>query len=336
MTSKQRLNIITGARGQDGYFMAKSLKSSGETVFAIENKNFKHHENLRDSLSKQNPYVDKYYFLDFDDEIELTQFIDSIKPSVIYNFAGFSSVAKSFLHPQDCFDINVIWFDRLLRAIRKSRIRDSLSVFQCSSSEMYAKNLDSIDESTELSPISPYGTSKSASHLLARTYRDIYGLTVHAGILFNHESERRPDSFVFKSAIKQAVECHLGLSNYISIQNIETERDWGFAGDYVEAMRLIVETGTSYEYVIATGIKKSVREVILVALSILGAEEKFEDLIQIDPRGARDSDHKGSIGNIRKISREFLWTPKTTFESLVERIVENELAKFGIFTRKYI
>ena len=336
MPSKQLINVITGARGQDGYFMAKSLKSSGESVFAIENKNYKHPEYLMDSLSKQNPYVDRYYLVDFNDEIELMLFIDSIKPSVIYNFAGFSSVAKSFLYPQDCFDINVIWFDRLLRAIRKSRFRDSVSIFQCSSSEMYAKSVDFIDESSELSPISPYGASKSVSHLLAKTYRDIYGLNVRAGILFNHESERRPDSFVFKSAIKQAVECHLGLSNRISIQNIDIERDWGFAGDYVEAMRLIMENGTSNEYVIATGIKKSVKEVILCALSILGVERKFEELIQIDSREVRESDHKGSIGNIRKIKRECSWTPKTTFESLVERITKHELAKFDIFTIKQI
>jgi GDPmannose 4,6-dehydratase len=318
-TQKVR-NLILGTSGQDASFLKDILTRQGQEVVGAQNTS----PSYRGRLVNRSSYSEVVDF-DFSSVDETTRVLDSSHYDAIYNLVGFSSVERSFVEPIKCFEANYLYFQNLLIAI--SKLRKPIKVFQCSSSEMYAgTRVDFVDESSHLSPISPYGISKASAHYLASAYRNAYGVNVSTGILFNHESELRPTHFFSKKVVVGLVDLFLGNREKIAINNIHFQRDWSYAGDFAEAFSLIMSKSDPDDFVIASGELHSGEEFIQTGLEILGMSGKVEDFVTEDTESRRPIDHQGKIGVSLKAQAEVGWKPKTTFEQMVRRMIDAELS----------
>ncbi len=329
--------LITGITGQDGAYLSKLLLEKGYEVYGA----FRRTSDLHLNRLKFLGVADKIKFI----PLELLEFtniyraIEKIQPDEIYNLGAQSFVALSFEEPIFTADVTAVGALRVLEAIRT--INPKIKFYQASSSEMFGKiQTLSQNEKTPFYPRSPYAASKLFAHCMTVNYRESYGLFACSGILFNHESPLRGFEFVTRKITHSVARIKLGLQNELRLGNLESQRDWGCAQEYVEAMWLMLHQPEPDDYVIATGKTHSVREFVETAFKKVGidiewsgkgVDEKGIDkasgktLVRIDPQFFRPAEVDFLVGDYSKANKKFGWSPKTAFRELVEIMVEHDL-----------
>ena len=315
-----RRALILGVTGQDGQFLANLLLNLNYEVLGASRNLPNWRNNPLGLLRSEHKIVDVANYLD------LFRLIEAFMPDEIYNLSGESSVARSFLNPTDTASSNVIGVLNLLNAVKELGIQERVRIFQASSSDMFGPSQVQLSENSHLSPKSPYGVSKFLAHKMCLQYRNQFGLWISSGILFNHESELRPEHFVFQKVIRSLVEISQGKREFLELGNLEIYRDWGYAGDYVEAMQKSLQSNNPRDYVIATGRLNSLRNVIEKTCELLGLSGALETYVKIDPYLMRPLDIERTWGN-PKLAEELLdWKARTTFEELIEKMVRVNLS----------
>jgi len=318
-----RRALILGVTGQDGQFLANLLLNLNYEVLGASRNLPNWRNNPLGLLRSEHKIVDVANYLD------LFRLIEAFMPDEIYNLSGESSVARSFLNPTDTASSNVIGVLNLLNAVKELGIQERVRIFQASSSDMFGPSQVQLSENSHLSPKSPYGVSKFLAHKMCLQYRNQFGLWISSGILFNHESELRPEHFVFQKVIRSLVEISQGKREFLELGNLEIYRDWGYAGDYVEAMQKSLQSNNPRDYVIATGRSNSLRNVIEKTCELLGLSGAMETYVKIDPSLMRPLDIERTWGN-PKLAEELLgWKARTTFEELIEKMVRVNLSTFN-------
>lgn len=315
-----RRALILGVTGQDGQLLANLLLNLNYEVLGASRNLPNWRNNPLGLLRSEHKIVDVANYLD------LFRLIEAFMPDEIYNLSGESSVARSFLNPTDTASSNVIGVLNLLNAVKELGIQERVRIFQASSSDMFGPSQVQLSENSHLSPKSPYGVSKFLAHKMCLQYRNQFGLWISSGILFNHESELRPEHFVFQKVIRSLVEISQGKREFFELGNLEIYRDWGYAGDYVEAMQKSLQSNNPRDYVIATGRLNSLRNVIEKTCELLGLSGAMETYVKIDPSLMRPLDIERTWGN-PKLAEELLgWRARTTFEELIEKMVRVNLS----------
>ena len=315
-----RRALILGVTGQDGQFLANLLLNLNYEVLGASRNLPNWKNNPLGLLRSEHKIVDVANYLD------LFRLIEAFMPDEIYNLSGESSVARSFLNPTDTASSNVIGVLNLLNVVKELGIQERVRIFQASSSDMFGPSQVQLSENSHLSPKSPYGVSKFLAHKMCLQYRNQFGLWISSGILFNHESELRPEHFVFQKVIRSLVEISQGKREFLELGNLEIYRDWGYAGDYVEAMQKSLQSDNPRDYVIATGRLNSLRNVIEKTSELLGLSGAMETYVKIDPSLMRPLDIERTWGN-PKLAEELLgWKARTTFEELIEKMVRVNLS----------
>jgi GDPmannose 4,6-dehydratase len=310
--------LITGITGQDGSYLAEFLLNKGYKVYGLNrrqsNPNF---GNISHLLSRMGIISG-----DLTDSTSLEAVLRDISPDEVYNLAAQSHVHTSWKQPILTNDINALGTMRLLEAIRT--VKPSIKFYQASSSEMFGKVLETPQkETTPFYPRSPYGISKVSAHYMTINYRESYGLFACSGICFNHESPRRGLEFVTRKIVNGAVNIQKGISTELRLGNIDSRRDWGFAGDYVEAMWLMLQHHRASDYVISTGETHSVKEFLELTFNALGMD--YRDYVKIDDSLIRPAEVDILMGDNSKIKRELGWSPKVSFKDLVSMMVNDEI-----------
>ena len=318
-----RRALILGVTGQDGQFLANLLLNLNYEVLGASRNLPNWRNNPLGLLRSEHKIVDVANYLD------LFRLIKTFMPDEIYNLSGESSVARSFLNPTDTASSNVIGVLNLLNAVRELGIQERVRIFQASSSDMFGPSQVQLSENSHLSPKSPYGVSKFLAHKMCLQYRDEFGMWVSSGILFNHESELRPQNFVFQKVIRSLVEISQGKRQFLELGNLEISRDWGYAGDYVEAMQKSLQSDNPRDYVIATGRLNSLRNVIEKTCELLGLSSVVETYVKIDPSLMRPLDIERTWGNPMLAEELLGWKARTTFEELIEKMVRVNLSTFN-------
>lgn len=315
-----RRALILGVTGQDGQFLANLLLNLNYEVLGASRNLPNWRNNPLGLLRSEHKIVDVANYL------YLFRLIKTFMPDEIYNLSGESSVARSFLNPTDTASSNVIGVLNLLNVVKELGIQERVRIFQASSSDMFGPSQVQLSENSHLSPKSPYGVSKFLAHKMCLQYRNQFGLWISSGILFNHESELRPEHFVFQKVIRSLVEISQGKREFLELGNLEIYRDWGYAGDYVEAMQKSLQSDNPRDYVIATGRLNSLRNVIEKTCELLGLSGAMETYVKIDPSLMRPLDIERTWGN-PKLAEELLgWKARTTFEELIEKMVRVNLS----------
>jgi GDPmannose 4,6-dehydratase len=315
--------LILGVTGQDGQLLADRLLNLNYSVLGVS-RNPPNWSNNPLGLSRpEHKSVDvaKYH--------DLFGLIQTFAPNEIYNLSGESSVAKSFLNPAETASSNVLGVLNLLNTLKELGSKKRIRIFQASSSEMFGPSGLQLTETSSLSPRSPYGVSKFLAHKMCLQYREEFGIWVSSGILFNHESELRPQHFVFQKIIRSLVEISQGKKQFLKLGNLEIYRDWGYAGDYVDAMQKTLQNDKPRDYVIATGRLSSLRNLIEKTCELLGFSSAMESFVKIDPSLMRPLDVERTWGD-PKLAEELLgWTATTTFEELIEKMVRANLSNLN-------
>jgi GDPmannose 4,6-dehydratase len=311
--------LITGINGMDGSHLADFLLEKGYKVYGVErrasNRNRVNTEHL----------VDKITFLQGDllDQNSLLRCLKESNPDEIYNLGAQSFVGESWNTPEHTSEVTALGVLRILEAIRE--FNPKIRFYQASSSEMFGRMVENPSrETTPFYPRSPYGVAKLYGHWITKNYRESYDMFACSGILFNHESERRGIEFVTRKITDGVAKIHLGLANTIALGNLDAERDWGYAPDYVEAMWLILQQDTPDDYVIATNEKYSVREFLTEAFKVVGIDDWSSYVVQ-DPRYMRPAEVDVLLGDYSKAKQNLGWSPKTSFKELVRIMVENDI-----------
>jgi GDPmannose 4,6-dehydratase len=313
-----RVALVTGIAGQDGYYLSGLLRSKSYEIAGIE----------LPGKTVSPGLCTRLYQADLGTESDLGGLLDEVRPDEIYNLAGLSRVSDSFDQPVAFAQANGVGAVRLLEAVRRHRDRTGREVhfYQASSSEMFGSTSSGLrDESGPFHPCSPYACSKVFAHLQTINYREAFGLFASCGILFNHESPRRPEHFVTRKITSAAARIKLGREKCLRLGNIDVRRDWGFAGDYVEAMWLMLQQDRPGDYVIATGETHSVREFGEAVFSHLGLD--WEAHAVSDAGLFRPADIDSVSGDASKARRELGWQPRVTFRELVQMMAEHDLER---------
>ena len=312
--------IITGITGQDGSYLAELLLSEGyEVVGAIRRSS-------APSLWRIEHLLDRIQLRPADllDQLSLIRLVDDIRPHEFYNLAAMSFVPASWDQPMLTGEFNAQGVTRVLEAIRQ--VDPSVRIYQASSSEMFGKVREV--PQTELTPFyprSPYGVSKVFGHYITVNYRESYGLFACSGILFNHESPRRGLEFVTRKVTDGVARIKLGLAESLQLGNLDARRDWGFAGDYVRAMWLMLQQPEPDDYVIATGTSHSVRDLVDIAFARVGLDP--DKYVKLDPSLIRRAEVDHLVGDASKASGQLGWTPTIDFKGLVEMMVDADLSR---------
>jgi GDPmannose 4,6-dehydratase len=314
--------LITGITGQDGSYLAELLLDKGYEVIGMVRRsstlNFERIAHIQDRLVLD-PYTASGDLLD---EASLIAIISEHRPSEVYNLAAQSFVQTSFNQPVLTGEITALGVTRLLDAIRI--VDPDIRFYQASSSEMFGKVQEVPQrESTPFYPRSPYGVAKLYGHWITVNYRESYGLHATSGILFNHESERRGLEFVTRKITNAVARIKLGLQSELRLGNLDAERDWGYAGDYVEAMWRMLQQDTPDDYVVATGETHSVRRFCEIAFGHVGLA--WEDHVKVDEKFMRPAEVDLLIGDPTKAETTLGWKRHVTFEELVTRMVDADL-----------
>jgi GDPmannose 4,6-dehydratase len=313
--------LITGITGQDGSYLAELLLEKGYEVHGMvrraSTEKFDRIEHLRDRITLHQG--------DLLDHRSLTDALRNSKPDEIYNLAAMSFVAVSWIQPTLTAEFTGVGVTRLLEAMRE--VCPEARFYQASSSEMFGKVLEVPQtESTPFYPRSPYGVAKAYGHFITVNYRESYNLHATCGILFNHESPRRGLEFVTRKITWHAAAIKHGLRETMSLGNLDAERDWGFAKDYVEAMYLMLQQDKADDYVISTGKTNTVRECVEIALDEAGlGADNLEKYVHIDPAFLRPAEVDQLIGDPSKAKRDLGWEPQTTFEELIRLMTRADL-----------
>ena len=320
--------LITGITGQDGSYLAELLISKGYEIHGIIRRASSFNTGRIDHLLLDTYSKDAKLFLHYGDLADgsgLRKIIEKVQPEEVYNLGAQSHVRVSFDQPEYTVDVDALGSLRMLEAIRDYQERTSSQIrfYQASSSEMFGAAKPPQSETTLFHPRSPYACAKVYSFWQTINYRESYKLFACNGILFNHESERRGETFVTRKITRAATRIKLGLQNTLHLGNMDAKRDWGFAGDYVEAMWLMLQAEEADDYVVATGHSYSVREFADKAFSLLGLNAA--DYIKIDPRYFRPAEVDYLLGDASKIKNQLGWQPKLSFDQLVERMIECDL-----------
>ncbi len=336
--------LITGITGQDGAYLSELLLKKGYQVHGIIRRASLFNTDRIDHLY-QDPHEKKLNFFlhygDLTDTSNLVRILQQVKPDEIYNLGAQSHVKVSFEVPEYTADTDALGTLRLLEAIRILGMGKKVRFYQASTSELYGKVIETPQkETTPFYPRSPYACAKLYSYWIVINYRESYGMYACNGILFNHESPRRGETFVTRKITRAAARIKLGLQNKLYLGNLDSSRDWGFAGDYVEAMWLMLQQEKPEDYVIASGVTHKVRDFVELAFKEVGIElgwkgrgahEKGYDkksgkiIIQIDPRYFRPAEVDFLLGDPTKAKSNLGWKPKMSFEELVKTMVEADL-----------
>jgi GDPmannose 4,6-dehydratase len=312
--------LITGVTGQDGSYLAELLLAKGYEVYGVIRRSSTFNTERLETIY-QDPHSANYrlrlVYGDLDDGSSLDRILQQVRPDEIYNLGAQSHVRVSFDVPEYTAASVGIGTLRLLEAMRE--LGGKTRLYQASSSEMFGGAPPPQNEETPFRPRSPYACAKVFAHHLCQNYREAYGLFICCGILFNHESPRRGIPFVTRKITRAAARIKHGLDSKIYLGNLEARRDWGFAGDYVEAMWLMLQQAEPDDYVIATGESHSVREVLDVAFGTLDLD--WSRYVEIDPRYYRPTEVDHLRGDAGKARRKLGWEPKIRFRQLIETMV---------------
>jgi len=337
--------LITGVTGQDGAYLAQFLLQKGYEVHGIKRRASSFNTQRIDHLIQDPHSEGAHFFLhygDMTDSSSLVSTMQKVQPEEIYNLAAQSHVAVSFEEPEYTAQSDALGPLRVLEAIRILRLEKKSRFYQASTSELYGLVRETPQhESTPFYPRSPYGVAKLYAHWITVNYREAYGIFACNGILFNHESPIRGETFVTRKIVRGLTRIHLGLQDCLYLGNLNAKRDWGHARDYVEAMWLILQQDQPEDFVIATGEQHSVREFVEAAARELGItirwagsgsdEEGFDSktaarMIAVDPRYFRPTEVDALLGDARKARERLGWKPRTSFIQLVAEMVREELA----------
>jgi len=310
--------IITGITGQDGSYLAELLLEKGYEVVGVTRRlsapNLQRIEHLRDRIELRPA--------DLLDQMSLLKVIDEVRPHEFYNLAAMSFVPASWDQPMLTGEFNSQGVTRVLDAIR--RVDTAIRFYQASSSEMYGKVRETPQtEDTPFYPRSPYGVSKVFAHYITVNYRESYDLFAVSGILFNHESPRRGLEFVTRKVTDGVARIKLGLTDSLALGNLGAHRDWGFAGDYVRAMWLMLQQDKPDDYVVATGVSHSVQDLVETAFSHVGLD--WHEHVKTDPRFLRPAEVDHLIGDSSKARAALNWAPAVDFTGLVAMMVDADL-----------
>jgi len=312
--------LITGINGMDGSHLADFLLKKGYVVYGLERRrsektysNITHLENKIQIIKG-----------DLTDQNSLFRAIKECNPDEVYNFAAQSFVGESWNTPEQTSDVTGLGVLRVLEAIREYG-HENIKFYQASTSEMFGKmSVEFANENTPFYPRSPYGVSKLYAHWITKNYRESYGMFACSGILFNHESERRGLEFVTRKITDGVAKIHLGLSDFITLGNLDAKRDWGYAPDYVEAIWLMLQQNSPDDYVIATGETKSIREFLNEAFNCIGISD-WSSYVKTDKKYMRLAEVDILRGDYSKAKEKLGWQPKTTFSELVKKMVLNDI-----------
>ena len=313
-----RRALVTGITGQDGSYLAELLLDKGYEVHGMVRRSstetFQRLESIRDDIVLHTG--------DLLDQRSLVDVLRACDPDEIYNLAAMSFVAASWSQPVLTAEFTALGVTRMLEAMRE--VRPDARFYQASSSEMFGKVLEVPQrESTPFYPRSPYGVAKCYGHFITVNYRESYDLFACSGILFNHEGERRGLEFVTRKVTHGAAAIKLGLQEELLLGNLDAERDWGYAKDYVEAMWLMLQQDEPDDYVIATGKAHSVRELVQVAFERAGIDP--DKHVRLDPRFLRPAEVEHLIGDASKAREKLGWEPRTSFEEMVRLMVDADI-----------
>ncbi len=334
-----KVAFITGIAGQDGAYLAELLVKKGYDVHGLVR--WDSYADPLDGLGRLDALglVDDHITLhtgDLTDAQAVTALIKKIKPTEIYNLAALSQVGVSFETPASTLDINTKGTLAVFEAVRLLELTDTVRIYQASSSEMFGSSAAPQSEDTPMHPCSPYGVAKLASYWLARTYRDSYSMHISNGILFNHESPQRGEDFVTRKITRAVAEIEMGRSMPLKLGNLDSIRDWGYAGDYVEGMWRMLQMPESDDYVLATGEAKTVRQFVTRAFEHIGVRLSWEGegvqeiardclsgqvMVEVDEALFRPKEVNYLLGDATKARRELGWRPKFYFETLVSEMV---------------
>jgi GDPmannose 4,6-dehydratase len=318
--------LITGITGQDGSYLAELLLAKGYEVYGLVRRSSSINTDRIDHLYKDphEPGVRlRLIYGDLADASSLNQVIRSVKPDEVYNLGAQSHVRVSFDTPEYTGDITGLGSVRLLEAIRESG--HECRFYQASSSELYGKVVETPQrETTPFYPRSPYACAKAYAYYLTVNYRESYGMHASNGILFNHESPRRGETFVTRKVTRAAAHVKFNLQDKLFMGNLEAKRDWGFAGDYVEGMWAMLQQEQADDYVLATGSTHSVRELLEVAFGHLDLD--WQKYVELDPRYLRPAEVDLLLGDPSKAKQKLAWEPKVGFQELVKMMVEADVA----------
>jgi GDPmannose 4,6-dehydratase len=312
--------LITGITGQDGSYLAELLLEKGYEVVGMVRRssapNLWRIEHLLDRVTLQPA--------DLLDQLSLLRVLENVRPDELYNLAAMSFVPASWDQPMLTGEFNSLGVTRMLDAVR--RVDPSIRFYQASSSEMFGKVREVPQtELTPFHPRSPYGVSKVFAHYITVNYRESYNLFTVSGMLFNHESPRRGLEFVTRKVCDGVARIKLGLADTLSLGNLDAHRDWGFAGDYVHAMWLMLQKDRPDDYIIATGVSHSVRDLVDIAFSHAGLD--WKKYVHIDEALIRPAEVDHLLGDASKARRELGWSPTVNFEQLIAMMVDADLER---------
>ena len=320
--------FITGITGQDGSYLAELLLDKGYTVHGLIRRASTFNTDRIDHLYRDFHDPEARIYLHYGDlsvSGQLTDLLHDIKPDEVYHLGAQSHVRVSFDMPEYTGDITGLGTLRLLEAIRKTEIKTRF--YQASSSEMFGAAPPPQHELTPFQPQSPYAAAKVYAYYIVRNYRNAYNLFACNGILFNHESPRRGETFVTRKVTRAAVRIKLGLQDKLFLGNLEAKRDWGFAGDYVEAMWLMLQQEKPDDFVIATGETHSVREFVEKVFQKL--EMDYQKHVVIDPKYFRPTEVDVLLGDSTKAKKQLGWNPKVNFDQLIDMMIAADMEQAG-------
>ncbi|MCM8569199.1 GDP-mannose 4,6-dehydratase [Gramella jeungdoensis] len=348
--------LITGVTGQDGAYLAEFLLEKGYEVHGIKRRSSLFNTNRIDHLYQDPHEKDlrfRLHYGDLSDSMNLTRIIQEVQPDEIYNLGAMSHVKVSFETPEYTGNVDGLGTLRLLEAVRLLGLSKKTKIYQASTSELYGKVQEiPQNENTPFYPRSPYGVAKLYAYWITVNYREAYNMFACNGILFNHESPIRGETFVTRKITRAAARIALGMQDTLFLGNLDARRDWGHAKDYVQAMWLMLQQDEPDDYVIATGITTSVRELVVKAFAELGVElefkgkgleetgkviscsnpefqlEKGKEVIKIDPDYHRPTEVDLLIGDASKCRKKLKWSPKYSFTDLIKEMVEADLKLF--------
>jgi len=315
--------IITGVTGQDGSYLAELLLSKNYKVVGLKRRTSLINTDRVDAFYNNPNFIIEYW--DLDDVGSLYRLINEHNPDEIYNLAAQSHVRVSFDIPEHTVNGVALGTLRILEAIRNTN--KDIKFYQASSSEMYGDApcpKTGYTEKSRMTPASPYACAKLFSHNLVRNYRESYGLHASSGILFNHESPRRGETFVTRKITRAAARIKLGLQDKLYLGNLDAKRDWGFAGDYVEAMWLMLQKESSDDYVIATGNTNTVREFLDYVFQYAGLGD-YNEYVGLDERYLRPHEVPYLLGNASKAKEQLNWSPRVSFKKLAQMMYDTDL-----------
>ncbi|MCD8303886.1 MAG: GDP-mannose 4,6-dehydratase [Prevotellaceae bacterium] len=339
---KKKIALITGVTGQDGSYLSEFLLDKGYEVHGIIRRSS---VDYRERIAHLEGLPDFHlHYADLGDSMSLVKLVGKVRPDEIYNLAAQSHVQVSFDAPEFTADVDAVGVLRVLEAVRTNHLENTCRIYQASTSELYGK-VEKIpqNEETPFHPYSPYAVAKLYGYWIVKEYREAYGMFCCSGILFNHESERRGETFVTRKITLAAARIAQGKQDKLLLGNLSSLRDWGYAKDYVECMWLILQNDKPEDFVIATGVQHSVREFCQLAFRCVGIELEFKGegadekgydkatgrcLVEVSPDFYRPTDVVNLLGDPSKAKRELGWNPaRTSFEQLVSIMVKHDMQK---------